>query len=120
MVEVVAAEGRIAAGRQHFKHTTAEAQNGDIKGAATEIVNGNHPFLTGVEAVGNRRSGRFVEQAQNVQARQTCSVFGTLTLGIVEVSRNRDHHAVQLAFKRCRRTRRQRFENIGRDANRIE
>ena len=120
MVEVIAAQRGIPAGRQHFKHPAAQAQDRDIKGTAAEIVNRNHPFLTGVEAVGNRRRRRFVQQAQHVQACQTRGVFGALTLCIVKIGRNGDDYAVQIAAKRRRRARRQRFKDVGGNANRVQ
>ncbi|GBE69703.1 hypothetical protein EKINANG_13530 [Enterobacter sp. KINAN-G] len=120
MVEVIAAQRGIPAGRQHFKYPAAQAQDRDIKCPAAEIVNRDHPFLTGIEAVGNRRRRRFVQQTQHVQARQTRGVFGALTLCIIKVGRNGDHHAVQIAAERGRSTLRQRFEDVSRNTNRVQ
>ena len=89
MVKIVAAERGVTAGRQHFKHAATQAQNRNIKSTAAEVVDRNYPFLTGIEAVSDRRSGRLVEQAQYVQARQTRRVFRPLTLSIVESKRER-------------------------------
>ena len=100
MIEIVAAERGIAAGGQDFKHAAAQAQHGDIKSTAAEIVNRDDPFLTGVQAVGYRRRGRLVQQTQHVQARQTRRVFGSLPLSIIEVGRHGNHHAVELARQR--------------------
>ena len=97
MVKIVAAERGITAGRQHFKHAAAQTQNRNIKSTAAKIVDSNHAFLTGVQTIGNRCCGRFVQQTQYVQARQTRGVFGPLTLCIVKVSRNGDYHAIQFA-----------------------
>ena len=34
VVKIIATQGRVAAGGQHFKHTLGKAQDGDVKGAA--------------------------------------------------------------------------------------
>ena len=120
MVKIIAAERGITAGRQHFKHATAQAQNRNIKRTAAKIVDCDHAFLTGVQTIRDRRCGRFVQQTQYVQARQTRGVFGPLTLCIVKVSRNGDYHAVQFAGQRFGSPRGQRFQNISGDAHRIK
>ncbi len=96
MVEVVAAQGRIAAGGQHFEHALGQLQDGDIEGAAAEVVHGIHALRIMVEAVGDRRRGRLVQQAQHVDAGQLGRILGGLALGVVEVRRHRDHRADQL------------------------
>ncbi len=55
-----------------------------------------------------------------MQARQTRSVFGALTLCIVEVGRNGDYHAVEIAAECRRGARRQRFEDVSGNANRVQ
>ena len=120
MVEVVAAERGITAGRQHFKHAATQAQNRDIEGAAAEVVNRDNAFFAGVQTVGDRRRRRFIEQTQDVQPRQTRRVFRSLALCIVKVSGHGNDHTIQLARQRFRRPRRQRFQDIGRNTYRVE
>lgn len=55
-----------------------------------------------------------------MQARQPRGVFRPLTLGIIEIGGNGNHHAIQLAGERFASPRGQRFENISRYAYRIE
>jgi hypothetical protein len=55
-----------------------------------------------------------------VQARQTRRVFGALTLSVIEVGRNGDHHAVEFAGQRFGRAGGQRFQDVGGDANRVQ
>ena len=55
-----------------------------------------------------------------MQARQTRGVFGALSLCVVKIGRNGDHYAVQIAAKRRRRARRQRFEDISGNTNWVQ
>ena len=97
MVEIVAAQGGIAAGGQHFEHTGRQAQDGNVKGTAAQVIDGHHAFGVLVQAVGHGSGGRLIEQAQHVQACQACSVFGRLALSVVEIGWHGDHRAYQLA-----------------------
>ena len=55
-----------------------------------------------------------------MQARQTRGVFGALTLCVVKIGRNGNDYAVQIAAERGGRTRRQRFEDVGGNTNRVQ
>jgi hypothetical protein len=55
-----------------------------------------------------------------VQARQTRRVFGSLTLSVIEIGGNGNHHAVELAGQRFGGPGGQRFQDIGGDANRVQ
>ena len=93
-VEVVPAERRVAAGGLHLEHTGRELEDGDVEGAATEVIDRVRPFRALVEAIGERRGRRLVEQPQYLQPRQPARVLGRLALRIVEVGRHRDHRAI--------------------------
>ncbi|OPF36239.1 NAD-specific glutamate dehydrogenase [Pseudomonas aeruginosa P49] len=97
MVEVVAAQGRIAAGGQDFEDTAGQAQDGNVEGSATQVVDGHQAFRALVQAVGHGGGGRLVEQAQDVQSCQARGILGSLALGVVEISRHGDHRTHQLA-----------------------
>ena len=94
-IEIVTAEGRIPAGRQDFKQATTEPQQGNIKGAAAQIINRDHAFRTSIQAIGNSRSGWLVEQSQDVDASQLGCVFCRLALSIVKISWDGNHDTVQ-------------------------
>ena len=94
-VEVLAAEEGIPVGRQHFELPLAvdfrDLDDGDVEGAAAQVVHGDlaiAPLL--VEPVGERRSGRLVDDALDRQARDAAGVLGRLALRIVEVGRHGD------------------------------
>ena len=91
IVDVIAAEMRIAIGRLHFKDAVAQLQNGDIESAAAQIVDRNRAFLGAIEPVGQRRRGRLVHQPQHFKPRHAARIFCRLPLRVVEVRRNSDH-----------------------------
>ena len=97
-----------------------QTQDGDIEGAAPQIVNRDHPFLTGVKAIGDRGRGRLVEQTQYVQTGQTGRILGALTLGIIEIGGHGNDHAIEIAPECLGATLGQLFENFGRDLHRID
>ncbi|EGP42816.1 putative NAD-specific glutamate dehydrogenase [Achromobacter insuavis AXX-A] len=95
-IEIIAAQRGIAAGRDHFEHALRQPQNGNIESAATQVIDGVHAFGGVIQAVGDRRGGRLVQQAQHVQAGQARRVAGRLALGVVEIGRDRDDGAHQV------------------------
>ena len=90
VVDVVAAQVRVAVGGLHFKDAVAQLENGDIERAAAKIVDGDGAFLGAIESVGQRRRGGLVDQAQHFKAGHAARVFGGLALRIVEVGGNGD------------------------------
>jgi hypothetical protein len=118
MVEVVAAQRRVAAGRQHLEDALRELQDRDVEGAAAEVVDGVNTFGGVVQPVGERRRGRLVQQPQHVQAGQPRRVAGRLPLRVVEVGRHRHHRADQLAAERFLGAPAQRLQDLGRHLDR--
>ena len=90
IVEVVAAEVRVAVGGLHFDHALADFEDRDVERAAAEVVDGDRLVLLLVEAVGQRRRGRLVDDAQDVEAGDLAGVLGGLALRVVEVRRHGD------------------------------
>ena len=91
VVDIVAAEVRVAVGGEHFEDAVVQLQDGDVEGAAAQVVDGDDAFLALVEAVGQRGGGGLVDQAQDFEAGDAAGVLGGLPLGVVEVGRDRDH-----------------------------
>ena len=52
IVDVVAAEMRVAVGGDDFEDAVVQLENGDVEGATTEVVDGDDAVLLLVEAVG--------------------------------------------------------------------
>src|ERR1041385_6963072 len=85
-VYVVATEMGIAARREHLEDAVIQLQNRDIESAAAEVVDSDLRFLLQlVEAVGERRRRRFVDDALDRKTRGLAGRLRGVTLGIVEI-----------------------------------
>ena len=60
-IEVIASEMRVAVGRKDFKDTVLEFQNGNIEGSPAKIIDGNRTLSLLLEPIGQRGSGRFID-----------------------------------------------------------
>ncbi len=89
-VEIFAAKERVAVRRAHFEHAVADFQHRDVERAAAEVVYSDGSVLTLVEAVSERGSRRFVDDAQHVEAGDAAGVFCRLALRVVEIGRDGD------------------------------
>ena len=94
LVEVVAAQVRVAVGGLHLELARAvhvvQLEDGDVVGTAAEIEHGDLLVLLLVEAVGERGRRGLVDDAQHVEAGNFAGVLRGLTLGIVEVGGHGD------------------------------
>ena len=95
-VVVVAAEVGIAVGRLDLEDAFADLQHGHVIGAAAEVEDEDLLVLLFVEAVGERRRGRLVDDADDVEAGDLAGVLGRLPLRVVEVGRHGDHRVRHL------------------------
>ena len=91
LVEVVATEVGVAVGRPDLEGALADLEDRDVEGAAAEVVDGDDFLALLVEAVGQRRRRRLVDDAQHLEAGDGAGVLGRLALAVVEVGRDRDH-----------------------------
>ncbi len=91
LVEVVAAEVVVAGGRLDLEHALAELEHGHVERAAAEVEHEDRLVALLVEAVGERRRGRLVDDAQHLEAGDLAGVLGGVALGVVEVRGDRDH-----------------------------
>src|SRR5207237_582042 len=73
LVEVFAAEVRVAGGREHFEQAVLELEDGDVERAAAEVVDGDELVLLVVQAVRQRRRRRLVDDAQDFVVGPTSS-----------------------------------------------
>jgi len=78
----------IAIGRFDFKHAVAQFQNRDIKCSAAQIEYGDLFVLLFIQTVGQRGSGRLIDDTHDIESGNLAGIFGRLTLRIIEVSRN--------------------------------
>ncbi len=101
VVDVVAAEVRVAVGGDDFEDAVVQLENRNVEGAAAKIVDRDDSVLLLVEAVGERGGGRLVDQAQHFESGDASGVFGGLALCVVEVGGNGDD---RLGDRRHRRS----------------
>ena len=90
-VEILAAQEGVAVGGLHLEHTVADLEHRDVERAAAQVIDRDRSGGLLVHAVGERRRGRLVDDAQHVEAGDAAGVLGRLTLAVVEVGGNRDH-----------------------------
>ena len=98
LVEVLAAQERVAVGRQHLELLLAvhvgDLDDRDVERAAAQVIDGDlavAPLVLLVQAESQRGGGRLVDDPLDLQARDAPGVLGGLPLRIVEVGRHRDH-----------------------------
>ena len=91
LIEVVAAEVRVAVGGLDLDDALADLENRDVERAAAEVVDGDRLVLLLVEPVGQRRRGRLVDDAHDLEAGNLARLLGRLALRVVEVRRHGDH-----------------------------
>ena len=90
LVEVVAAEVRVAVGGLDLEDAVAQLQDGDVERAAAEVVDGDLLVRLLLQAVGQRGGGGLVDDALDVQAGDAAGILGGLALRVVEVGRHGD------------------------------
>ena len=97
VVEVVAAQVGVAGGGEHLEDVLADLQDGDVEGAAAQVVDADLLVDVLAEAVGQRRRGRLVDDAQHLEPGDPAGVLGGLALVVVEVGRAGDDGLLDLA-----------------------
>ena len=81
---------RIAIGRLYFKNAVAQFQDTHIEGAAAQVIDQDGMVVGLVDAVGQGRRRRFVDDTQDIEARDLAGVFRGLALAVGEVGRHRN------------------------------
>ena len=90
LVKVVAAEAVVTGGRENLLHAVAHLDDGNVEGAAAEVIYHDLLVVFFVYAVGQRGCGRLVDDPLDVQTGDLACVLGRLTLCVGEISRNGD------------------------------
>src|SRR5712692_4028470 len=90
IVEIVPPQMSVAVCREHLKYSFFEFQDRNIESASAQIINRDNRLFAFVDAVSQRSSGRFVHDAQHFETSEMTRVFRRLSLGVVEVSGDRD------------------------------
>mmetsp|Transcript_41934 Transcript_41934/g.95275 ORF Transcript_41934/g.95275 Transcript_41934/m.95275 type:complete len:243 (+) Transcript_41934:1358-2086(+) len=91
VVEVLAAQGGVAVGGLHLEDAAGDLQDGDVKGATSQVVDRQDLPVLLVHAERKRRSRGLVDDPEHVQAGNLAGVLGGLPLGVVEIRRHCDN-----------------------------
>src|SRR5579862_889061 len=96
VVKVLTTQMSISGGRFHFKDTLFNGQERHIKSTTAQIENEDVALALGflVETVGNSRGGGLVDDTKDIKASNQTSIFGSLALRVVEISRDCDDSVV--------------------------
>src|SRR6266436_4381755 len=98
IVNVVAAKMSVAVGGKNLENIAVarrdQFDDGNVEGAAAEIVNSDFAPLLFVQAVSERRSSGLIDEAKNFNAGDFARILGGLALSIIEISRDGDDSAV--------------------------
>src|ERR1039458_5467507 len=76
LVDIVAAQVRVAVGRFHFHHAFAHFEDRNVERAAAEIVNRDGFVLLLVQPVSQRRRRRLIDDAHHFQTGNLAGVLG--------------------------------------------
>ena len=90
VVDVVAAQVRVAVGGDDFEDSVMQLEDRDVEGAAAQVVDGDDAVLLLVESVGQGSGGRLIDQAEDFEAGDAARVFRGLALGVVEIGGHGD------------------------------
>lgn len=89
VVEVLATQVGVAGGGLDLEDALLDGQKRHIEGTTTQVEDEDVALALDllVETVSDSGSGRFVDDTQNVEARNKTSILGSLALRVVEVGR---------------------------------
>ena len=91
VVPVVTTEVGVAVGGLHLEDAVGDVEHRHVEGATTEVEHEDRLLLAAlVEAVGQRRGGGLVHDAQHLEAGDLTGFLGRGALGVVEVGRHGD------------------------------
>ena len=90
LVEVVAAQTVVAGGGEHLEDAVADFHQRHVERAAAEVVHEDLVRVALVETVRQRRRGRLVDDALDLETRDAAGVLGRLALRVGEVGRHGD------------------------------
>mmetsp|Transcript_113992 Transcript_113992/g.157989 ORF Transcript_113992/g.157989 Transcript_113992/m.157989 type:complete len:497 (+) Transcript_113992:667-2157(+) len=87
-IEIFTTESSITVSGLNLKDTTADFEDRDIEGTTTEIVNGNDLTVSLIKTESEGSGSRLVDDSLNIKVGNLTSILGSLSLGIVEISRD--------------------------------
>ena len=88
VIKVVTAEKSITIGGLNFKNTITQFENGDVKSAASKVVNGDGFVFALIQSIGQSGGSGFVDDSLDIESGDFTGLFSSLALRVVKVSRN--------------------------------
>ncbi|EER32683.1 heat shock protein SSB1 [Candida tropicalis MYA-3404] len=88
-IEILTTQVSVTSSGFDSENTTSNVQQGNIESTTTQIEDQDVSFFfgfTSTQTVSNGSGGWFVNDSQNVQTSNGTSIFGSLSLSIIEVS----------------------------------
>ena len=101
LVEVVATEVVVTSGRLDLEHTVTDFEHRDVKRPAAEVEDEDRFVGVLVEAIGERRGRRLVDDAFDVKPGDLAGVLRCLALRVIEVGRHGNHGRVDGLTEEC-------------------
>ena len=105
LIKVIAAKVRVAVGGLYLHDAAANFEHGNIERATAQVIHGDRFVGLLVESICQRGRRRFVDNADDFEARDFACLLGRLPLRVVEVRRNGDdglgHFFAQEIFRGC-------------------
>lgn len=92
MIEIFSSQMGVTRGGHDFKDTVINGQNTDIEGSSSQVKY-QDVFLSLflIQTVGNGGGSGFIQDSDNVQTSNKTGIFSSLSLSIVEISRDSDN-----------------------------
>mmetsp|Transcript_43165 Transcript_43165/g.90365 ORF Transcript_43165/g.90365 Transcript_43165/m.90365 type:complete len:339 (+) Transcript_43165:900-1916(+) len=97
-IEILSTQMSVTVGGDNLKNTVVDSEKRHIESATTKIEN-QDVFLATlvVQTVRNRSGSGFVNNTENVETGDSACILGSLTLGIIEISRHCNNGILDLA-----------------------
>ncbi len=91
LIEVVPSQMSVPVGGENLENPVSKVEDGDVESPPPEVEDGDLLVLLLIQAIGQGSGGGLVHDPQHLQPRNLARVLGGLALGVVEISRDRDH-----------------------------
>ena len=90
-IEIAAPQKSVSQSGNDFVDVAIDFNDGNVEGAAAQIVNGIQSIFFDPLPVGDQGRRRFIDNAHDIQPGNFSGHFGGLPLGIIKKSGDRDH-----------------------------
>ena len=103
IIKIFATQMSVTCSRLDLKDAIFNGENGDIKGAATQIKDENVLLLAFilllVQAISDGSGCRLIDDSENIETCDDASILGGLSLGVIEVGGDSDDGIIDIMTK---------------------